>query len=262
MIKKLLFWSALAVGGLVLVNTVKPGAISTWGKRFHVKFEKSFSPEFELARIKDQIKELTPDMHKNIARIAEEMVQVEHLQVRVNDMQVKLNDQKEVIEVMTSALEKGESLKISGRRATPTQIKDKLRKYKDAEKSYEIAKKTLEARKEALDSARQQLVEIRNQKEALQLQATEFETELAALKLAQTKTKDVFCNDDRLSEIKEAFQQLRQRVEAERKKVELAGEFFGTGSTTVKEEKALDTAEDVINEVRATFAEKADAAKK
>src|SRR6478672_9023450 len=101
MIKKLLFWSALAVGGLVLVNAVKPGAIATWGKRVHAKFEKNFSPEFELARIKDQIKELTPDMHKNICRIAEEMVQVDALQVRVNDMQVRLNEQKEVITAMT-----------------------------------------------------------------------------------------------------------------------------------------------------------------
>jgi DNA repair exonuclease SbcCD ATPase subunit len=262
MIKKLLFWSALAVGGLVLVNTVKPGAISTWGKRAYSKIEKKFSPEFELARIKDQIKELTPDMHNNITRIADEWVQVKHLEVRVNDMQAKLNEQKEVIQVMTSAIEKGEFLKLGGRTVTPTQIKDKLRKYRDAEKSFEVAKKTLEARKEALESARLQLAEIKNQKEALQLQAQEFETELAALKLAQTKSKFALTNDDRLSEIKEAFEQLRQRVEAERKKVELAGEFFGTNGSSVKEEKALDTADDVINEVRATFAEKADAAKK
>ena len=258
MIKKLLFWSALAVGGLVLVNAVKPGAISTWGKRIHVKFEKSFSPEFELARIKDQIKELTPDMYKNITRIAEEMVQIDALQVRVNDMQVRLGEQREVITAMTDSLERGQPVIVGGKRISPAQIKDKLRKYKDAEKSYEVAKKTLDARKEALDSARQQLVEIKNQKEALQLQATEFETELAALKLAQTKSKFALTNDDRLSEIKEAFEQLRQRVEAERKKVELAGEFFGTPSTSVKEEKALDTADEIIKEVRATFSEKAD----
>lgn len=259
MIKKLLFWSALAVGGFVLVNAVKPGAISTWGKRIHVKFEKSFSPEFELARIKDQIKELTPDMHKNIARIAEEMVQVDALQVRVNDMQVRLNEQKEVISAMTDSLERGQPVKSpSGKLITAQQVRDKLRKYKDAEKSYEVAKKTLDARKEALDTARQQLYEIRNQRDALTLQAQEFETELAALKLAQTKSKFALTNDDRLSEIKDAFEQLRQRVEAERKKVELAGEFFGTPSSTVKEEKALDTADEIIKEVRATFSEKAD----
>src|SRR5262245_5370519 len=190
MIKKLLFWSALAVGGLVLVNAVKPGAIATWGKRVHVKFvEKSFSPEFELARIKDQIKELTPDMHKNLSRIAEEMVQVDALQVRVNDMQVRLNEQREVITAMTDSLERGQPVIVGGKKISPAQIKDKLRKYKDAEKSYDVAKKTLDARKEALETARQQLYEIRNQKEALQLQATEFETELAALKLAQIKTK-------------------------------------------------------------------------
>lgn len=258
MIKKLLFWSALAVGGLVLVNAVKPGAISTWSKRVQVKFEKNFSPEFELARIKDQIKELTPDMHKNIARIAEEMVQVDALQTRVNDMQVRLNEQREVISAMTDSLERGQPVKSpSGKLITPQQIKDKLRKYKDAEKSYDVARKTLDARKEALETARQQLYEIRNQKEALQLQATEFETELAALKLAQIKTKFALTNDDRLSQIKESFEELRQRVEAERKKVELAGEFFGTPSTTVKEEKALDTADEIIKEVRAAF-EKAD----
>jgi len=258
MIKKLLFWSALAVGGLVLVNAVKPGAIATWGKRVHAKLEKNFSPEFELARIKDQIKELTPDMHKNISRIAEEMVQVDALQVRVNDMQVRLNEQREVIQAMTDSLERGQPVTLGGKRISPTQIKDKLRKYKDAEKSYEVAKKTLDARKEALETARQQLYEIRNQKEALQLQATEFETELAALKLAQIKTKFALTNDDRLSQIKESFEELRQRVEAERKKVELAGEFFGTPSTNVKEEKALDTAEEIIKEVRTAFAEKAD----
>src|SRR5262245_42297332 len=127
MIKKLLFWSALAVGGLVLVNTVKPGVVTTWGKRFHEKVQKKFYAEFELARIMDQIKELTPDMHKNITRIAEEMVQVEHLQVRVNDMQVKLNEQKEVIEVMTTSLEKGEFKKFNGRTISPSQVRDRLR---------------------------------------------------------------------------------------------------------------------------------------
>src|SRR5207244_13470463 len=108
MIKKLLFWSALAVGGLVLVNTVKPGAISTWGKRIHAKLEKNFSPEFELARIKDQIKELTPDMYKNIGRIAEEMVAVDTLKTQVEDMQVRLNGQKEENPAMTTVLAKRE----------------------------------------------------------------------------------------------------------------------------------------------------------
>src|SRR5204863_4196297 len=117
----------------------------------------------------------------------------------------------------------------------------------------------LDARKEALDTARQQLYEIRNQRDALTLQAQEFETELAALKLAQTKSKFALTNDDRLSEIKDAFEQLRQRVEAERKKVELAGEFFGPTGVTVKEEKALDTADDIIKEVHATFGGKVDA---
>src|SRR5438128_4896398 len=141
MVKKLLFWSALAVGGLVLINTVKPGVISTWGKRIHAKLEKNLSPEFELARIKDQIKELTPDMHKNIGRIAEEMVAVDSLKTQVEDMQVRLSEQKIQIQAMTDQLEKGEKLVFQGdRKLTPNQIKAKLRNYREGEKALETKK--------------------------------------------------------------------------------------------------------------------------
>ena len=260
MVKKLLFWSALAVGGLVLINTVKPGVISTWGKRIHAKLEKNLSPEFELARIKDQIKELTPDMHKNIGRIAEEMVAVDTLKTQVEDMQVRLNGQKEEIQAMTTVLEKGDKFfTYGGRQLTPNQIKAKLRNFREGEKALETKKKLLAHRQEGLESARQQLIETKQQKEKLELTVAEFETEIQALKLEQTRSKFQL-DDSRLGEIKGALEDLRQRVEAERKKVELTGQFLGT--ETIREEKKGTTAEDVIAEVREAFAEKSDAAKK
>lgn len=259
MFKKLLFWSALAVGGLVLINTVKPGVITTWGKRVHARIEKKLSPEFELARIRDQIKELTPDMHKHIGKIAEEMVAVDALKIKVEDMHVRLDTQKLEIVALTDSLEKGRSVSFGGRQLTPTQIKAKLKNYNEGEKALIASNKVLDARQQSLDSARQQLVEIKRQKEELEVYVAQFEAEVQALKLEQTRSKFAL-DDSRLGEIKDSLEKLRQRVDAERKKTELLGQFLGTGS--VKDEKKHVTADDVIAEVRERFAEKTDAAKK
>jgi chromosome segregation ATPase len=256
MIKKLLFWSALAVGGLVLVNTVKPGAVTTWGKRLHAKIEKKLSPEFELARIKDQIRELTPDMYKNITKIAEEMVAVEAQRNKVADMDGRLAKQKGEIQALTAAMERGDKTFVfAGTNLTPTKVRSMLKSYTEGEKALETAKKTLAAREQKLESARQQLVEIKKQKEALEQYVVQFEAEIEALKLEQTRGK--FAVDDtRLSEIKDSLEKLRQRVEAKRKEVELTGEFFGNAPKAT--EKTDVTAEDVIAEVKEKFGEKTD----
>jgi len=258
MFKKLLFWSALAVGGLVLINTVKPGAVATWGKRIHAKLESNLSPEFELARIKDQIKKLTPDMHKNIGKIAEEMVKVDTLRTQVADMQARLDTQKADIQTLTAALERGD-LKKTGfisTDLTPARIKAKLRAYDEGVKTLETTKHTLALREQKLESARQQLIEVKKQQEKLEGRVAEFEAVIEALNLEKTKAKFVECDTTRLGEIKEALENLRQRVEAERTKVRLTGEFFGIETT--KDEKSDVNADDVINEVKGRFDEKKD----
>jgi len=258
MFKKLLFWSALAVGGLVLINTVKPGAVATWGKRIHAKLESNISPEFELSRIKDQIKKLTPDMHKNIGKIAEEMVKVEALRTQVADMQVRLDTQKADIQTLTAALERGDKTYVfAGTNLTPARIKAKLRAYDEGVRTLETTKKTLALREEKLESARQQLIECKNQKVALEGRVAEFEAMIEALNLEKTRAKFVECDTTRLGEIKEALENLRQRVEAERQKVKLTGDFFGVETTTTNDKSDV-SADDVINEVKGRFNEKKD----
>src|SRR6476660_4087801 len=107
LIKKTLFVGALVGGGLFLLNSVWSGSVHTGWKRFQSKIERKIDPEFELARIRDEIAKLTPDMHKNISRIAEEMVAVETLERKVNDLQVRLETSKDELAVVTSAVEKG-----------------------------------------------------------------------------------------------------------------------------------------------------------
>src|SRR5256885_16612635 len=107
-VKKVVVLSALAAGGLFAANHIfGSGSIHTAWKRASARLERSIDPDFELARIRDEIAKLTPDMHKNISRIAEEMVAVESLERKVADLQTKLDNSKDELAAMTSAIEKG-----------------------------------------------------------------------------------------------------------------------------------------------------------
>ena len=262
MIKKLVFLVGGTVAALAIVNSVWSGSVRTAWKRAQSKIERTISPEFELARIRDQIAQLTPDMHRNIACIAEEIVQLDSLERRIGDLSVKLDRSKDDLAVMTQAIESGtKRVVLGGRELTPAQVKDKLRTCKNLEREVANSQKILEAKKAGVDAARQQLVEMRAQKDQLEVMAAEFEAQYKTLQLEQTRSK-LKLDDSRLAEIKGSFEKLRERIEVERRKAELAGQF---SNDTIVIEKKAESAQSIVDEVKEYFGtknEKADAVKK
>jgi chromosome segregation ATPase len=259
LIKKTLFVGALVTGGLVLLNTVWSGSVHTGFKRLQSKLERKIDPDFELARIRDEIAKLTPDMHRNITRIAEEMVQCESLERRVNDLQARLEAGKDELAAITSAVEKGTTrVSYHGRDLTVNQVKDKLRNCRILEKELANNKKVLDAKRQGVEAARQQLVEMKEQKQQLEVMAADYEAQLKTLALATTRAK-IQLDDSRLAEIKASLERLRERIETENKTALLA-EQFNSGTLT---EKKAETTKDVLDDAREYLApkEKTDAAK-
>jgi flagellar biosynthesis chaperone FliJ len=260
-VKKVVVLSALVGGGLFALNHVWSGSVGTAWKRVSVRFEKSIDPDFELARIRDEIAKLTPDMHKNLSRIAEEMVAVESLDRKVSDLQVRLETSKDELALITSAVEKGTTrVNFRGHDVSVNQVKDKLRTCKTLERELANNKKVLEAKKAGVDAARQQLVEMRQQKEQLEIMAAEYESQLKTLALEKTRSK-IKLDDTRLAEIKAAMEKLHERIETERKTALLAEEF--NGGKTVETEK-VESNKEVVDQAKEYLAppkEKAEAVK-
>jgi chromosome segregation ATPase len=259
-IKKVVFVGALAAGGMFLLNSVWSGSVHTAWKRASARLERSIDPDFELARIRDEIAKLTPDMHKNISRIAEEMVAVESLERKVTDLQARLDTHKDELAAMTNAIEKGATrVSLHGRELTVTAVKDKLRTCRTLERELANNKKILDAKRQGVEAARQQLVEMRQQKEQLEVMVAEYEAQLKTLALEKTKTK-MKLDDSRLAEIKASMDKLRERIDTERKTALLAEEF-NTGKV-VPETKA-ETNKEVVDEAKEYLSpkEKAEAAK-
>jgi DNA repair exonuclease SbcCD ATPase subunit len=224
-VKKVVLVGALAAGGLFVLNHAWSGSVGTAWKKVTTTFHQSIDPDFELARIRDQIAKLTPDMHKNISRIAEEMVAVESLERRVNDLQARLETSKDDLAVMTNAVEKGATrVSVHGREVSVTQVKDKLRTCKLLDRELSNNKKILDAKKAGVDAARQQLVEMRQQKEQLEILAADYEAQLKTLALEKTRSR-IKLDDSRLAEIKASMDRLHDQIEKERKTAQLAEEF-------------------------------------
>jgi chromosome segregation ATPase len=260
MIKKLVFLAGGTAVVLAVVNSVWSGSVRTAWKRAQSKLERTISPEFELARIRDQIAQLTPDMHRNIARIAEEMVQVESLDRRVGELSAKLDKSKDELAALTSFLET-KNVSMGARVPSPAQIKDRLRSCRNIERDLANTQKILEAKKSGVDAARQQLVEMRQQKEQLEVMAAEFEAQWKTLQLEQTRSR-LKLDDSRLAEIKGSFEKLRDRIEVERKKAELAGQFSQVEFVPEKKAESAQTVIDEVKEYFGTPTEKTDAVKK
>jgi chromosome segregation ATPase len=259
MIKKLVLLSVGAVAAVALVSTVVGrGSVHTMFKKAHNAIEAQVSPEFELERIRDQIAQLGPDMHKNISRIAEQMVAVEALERDVQTCQVNLDKRKTSLLAMTNALETGDTQRVKfygGASDLKRRLERELKTYKTCDKELAGKQKILEAKKQELDTARAQLSEIKEQKAQLESLVAQYEAELATLRLEQTRSKFKL-DDSRLGDIKGAFENLRQKIDVERKKIELSGQYFPEATFTgpTKEEPS---SKDIASEVRATLGEPA-----
>lgn len=251
MVRKAAGLAAVVGVGAFALNSVWPGSVSTFWKRTSARVEKHISPEFELARIKDQIAQLTPDMQRNISRIAEEMVAVNMLERQSSDMKDRLAKSKNDLKLFAEAAENPNTKLVSTSghtvTVTPLMVRNKTRECKNVERELCNVEKVLEAKSAGVEAARQQLSEMKAQKEELTVLCAQYEAELKTLQLEQTRSK-IKLDDSRLGEIKASFEALRARIDVERKKTELASQFNATGSVTPEKKENTKDAVDEAKE--------------
>ena len=247
--KKIVLLGLGAAGALALTNSVWSGSISTAWKKARTAIESQISPEFELERIRDQISRLTPDMNKNIEIIAEATVEVASLNRKIELVRGELDKRQTELLTLTEKIESGVK-PVSWHGGNPKEkLARDMKAFKACEKDLATKQRLLEAKRESLESARRQLLTINESRQELEVLAAQYEAELANLREAQDRSK-LKLNDSRLSEIRDSFEKLRQRIDAEKVKAELAGQFVTSPSAEPVHEESTG---DVVQEVRDYF---------
>lgn len=257
MIRKLIF----TVGGLGLLSIFLfgrnarsyMGTAAGWA-RDGVK--DSVPVEFEIDRARNMVKELVPDIRKNMHIIAKEEVEVERLKGQIAASEQKLTkDRTELMKLRTDAESGKDVFRYAGRTYTANQVKidltNRFERFKTSDATLASLREIHDARTKSLDAARQKLEGMLAAKRKLEVDVENLDARLKMVEVAQTTSHCSF-DDSQLGRVKELVSDLRTRLQVAEKVVSVEGTF--------NDQIPLDTpaSENIVDEVAEYFGEKSD----
>jgi len=208
--------------------------------------------EFEISRARQMIKDLDPEIHRNMHLIAKEEVEVKHLREQLSDADKQLVKNRSDIERLTVDLKRGDSTFVyCGRSFSPKQVENDLTRrfdqYKVKEATLGKLTQVLSARERGLDAAREKLKAMQAAKSQLEVDAANLDARLEMVKVAQSTSEFNF-DDSRLSRTKELIRDISCRIDVAEKLVN--AETTYPGQIDLDEEKAN---ADITDQITAYF---------
>ena len=175
--------------------------------------------EFELQRAQQMIKDLVPEVRKNMHLIAQEEVELQHLESQIADSEARLVKEKEQMNQLKDALVSAKgALVFSGRKYTTEQVKTDLAnrfdRYKTGEATLSSLQQIHTARQRSLDAARQKLEGTLVAKRQLQVEVENLQARNEMVAAARTTSNYNF-DESRLGRVKELISDLRTRLDVD-----------------------------------------------
>jgi hypothetical protein len=232
MFKKLFIVGLAVVGGMFILRSAHLGgyARSAWHKA-QACAKEQMGLEFQLEAIRSDAAQLIPDMHKQIEGIAAETIAVQNLRREISEMRVNLDKQKERVRVMRDDLNSDiQKVVYNGRSYSKERVREKLASElasgKRCEQELKAREGLLEARERNLELEGEKLTSMKSQKEQLEVQIAQLETDIKTFQLTQTKSRFQI-DDSRLAHIKSALRDVRNQLDVAKKTHELVSNFEG-----------------------------------
>jgi uncharacterized coiled-coil protein SlyX len=199
--------------------------------------------EFELSRARQMIKDLDPEIHRNMHLIAKEEVEVKHLKDQLADAEVQIVKNRADIERLTSDLKRGDSTFVyCGKNYTSKQVETDLARrfeqYKVKEATLTKLNQIVAARELGLEAGREKLKAMHAAKGQLEVDVANMEARLEMVKVAQSTSEFNF-DDSQLARTKDLVRDIGARIDVAEKLV--------NAETTYPGQINLDEEEDASN---------------
>lgn len=226
MLKKMI---VLGVIGFVVVSALGGTKVASYIRseirEARERAENSIPPEKEIARLRNELKQLDKDSLIVVNQVATERVAVRELQAKVSELTAKQSQDKETLNSRAEAIKKAEGHVTFGNRtlsieAAKAELEEGVKRYATNQKSLDAMEQTLASRIKIRDSLEKQLETLKNQKNELAAAIDAMEAEYNALKLQQMESK-YQTDDTRLAKIKDDLRKLKTKVDVEREKLKL-----------------------------------------
>ncbi len=218
MIKKLILGTGVAVVlALVLVGRDALSYVRTSVGCVKDSVHNSVPIEFQIERARRMIKDLEPEVRKNMHLIAKEEVAVEQLHKQVSDLQGRLAKEEEELKKLHGDVKSGKTaFEYGGRKYTAEQVRTDLANRFERLKTAQATLKSLQdihtARTKGLDAARQKLEGMLAARRQLRVDVENLEARLQMIAAAQTTSQYSF-DDSHLGRVKELVSELRTRLD-------------------------------------------------
>jgi len=224
MIKKLVFaGSGILLMGLLFFGHDAVSYVRTSAGYVTDSVRNTVPIEFQIERARRMIKDLVPEVRKNMHVIAKEEVEVERLERQIAQAQARTEKEKAELVRLKDDLSTGkEMFQYAGREYTAQQVKvdlaNRFERYKTNEATLGSLQEIHTARERSLEAARQKLEGMLAAKRQLQVDVENLEARLQMVAAAQT-TSDYQFDDSRLGRVKELVGDLRTRLDVAEKLV-------------------------------------------
>ena len=185
--------------------------------------------EFQIKRARRMIKDLVPEVRKNMHVIAKEEVEVARLDEQIAKSESRLGKEKEGLMRLRADLATGEkAFRYADRQYTADQVKvdlaNRFERYKTGEATLGSLRDIHAARQRSLAAARQKLEGMLAARRQLLVDVENVEARLQMVAAAQTTSNYSF-DDSRLGRVKELIGDLRTRLDVAEQLVNAEGYF-------------------------------------
>lgn len=187
--------------------------------------------EFEIQRAREMVENLVPDIRKCMHVIAEEEVNVEHLQRDIAKADTDLNKQKSEILALRKDIDLGkQTYQYASRTYTAHDVKRDLacrfERFKTAESTLASKKQILTAREQSVVAARQKLDNMLADKRDLEVQIENLDARMKTIQAVQTATS-VHIDNSQLARAKKLIGELNKQLDVAQRVLDAEGKFTG-----------------------------------
>ena len=219
----------MAGGGLMLVLMLLFGRDALgyawtsyrWARQ---SVKESVPVEFEIARARNMIQELDPEIRANLQVIAREEVEVKRLREQLAEGEKSLGRDRQEISRLKGDLDRGGSLFVyAGQQYTAKQVEADLgrrfERFKTREATVEKLRKVLTARESGLASAGEKIKAMQGAQRQLEVDLENLKARLEMVKVAES-TSTFQVDQGRLSRTRDVVAEIRARIDVAEKFVQ------------------------------------------
>ena len=232
MLKKAAMATMIAgLSAVILFGRDSISYIKTCGFSVRDAVKQEVPLEFELQRARDLVAELVPDIRDCMHAIAEQQVEIDHLEAAIDRKQSGLTGQESAILALREDLQSGQSEFVYASQTFSTDevkrdLEKRFERFKTASASLEKDRKILAARQTAVEANQEQLIAMLDRKQELEVQLAQLEARLETIQAAES-VSSLAIDDSRLTQARKLIDDLNQQLDVRERVLDSEGRFTG-----------------------------------